>query len=109
MLLDIRKKYTGSQIEVKTTYTYKNMRPIIDKNPTAVKLAKDAFKDCGLNPNGAPIRGGTDGARLTYMGLITPNLDAGYATPHGPFEWASLDQMSKIINALICLCQKAVK
>ncbi len=105
----VRKKYPGSQIEVKTTYTYKNMRPIIDKNPTAVKLAKDAFKECSLNAEGSPIRGGTDGARLTYMGLITPNLDAGYATPHGPFEWASLDQMSKIINALICLCEKAVK
>ncbi len=109
IITDIRKKYIGSKIELKTTYAYKNMRPIIDKNPTAVKLAKDAFKDCGLNADGAPIRGGTDGARLTYMGLITPNLDAGYATPHGPFEWASLDQMSKIVNALICLCEKAVK
>lgn len=105
----IRKKYPGSQIEVKTTYTYKNMRPVIDKNPMAVKLAKEAFKECGLPADGAPIRGGTDGARLTYMGLITPNLDAGYATPHGPFEWASLDQMSKIVNAIICLCEKAVK
>ena len=85
------------------------MRPVIDRNPMVVKLAKEAFKECGLATDGAPIRGGTDGARLTYMGLITPNLDAGYATPHGPFEWASLDQMSKIINALICLCEKAVK
>ena len=109
IVADVRKKYPGSQIEVKTTYTYKNMRPVIDKNPTAVKLAKEAFKECDLDTDGAPIRGGTDGARLTYMGLITPNLDAGYATPHGPFEWASLDQMSKIINALICLCEKAVK
>ncbi len=109
IVADIRKKYSGSQIEVKTTYTYKNMRPMIDKNPTAVKLAKEAFKECGLDTDGAPIRGGTDGARLTYMGLITPNLDAGYATPHGPFEWASLDQMSKIVNALICLCEKVVK
>jgi len=109
IVADIRKKYPGSKIEVKTTYAYKNMRPIIDKNPTAVKLAKEAFKECGLNAEGSPIRGGTDGARLTYMGLITPNLDAGYATPHGPFEWASLDQMSKIVNALICLCEKAVK
>ncbi len=105
----IRKKYPGSEILLKTTYTYKNMRPLIDKDPRSVKLAKEAFKECGLEADGAPIRGGTDGARLTYMGLITPNLDAGYATPHGPFEWASLDQMSKIINALICLCQKAVK
>ncbi|MCR5504837.1 MAG: peptidase T [Elusimicrobiaceae bacterium] len=108
-LTDIRKKYPGSEINLKTTFTYKNMRPIIDKDPRAVKLAKEAFSECGLAAGGAPIRGGTDGARLTYMGLITPNLDAGYATPHGPFEWASLDQMSKIINALICLCQKAVK
>ncbi|MBO7605690.1 MAG: peptidase T [Elusimicrobiaceae bacterium] len=105
----IRKKYSGSKIEVKTTYTYKNMRPVIDKNPTAVKLAKEAFKECDLSTDGAPIRGGTDGARLTYMGLITPNLDAGYATPHGPFEWASLDQMSKIVNALVCLCKKALE
>ena len=109
IIADIRKKYPGSEIKVKTTYTYKNMRPVIDKNPISVKLAKEAFEECGLASEGAPIRGGTDGARLTYMGLITPNLDAGYATPHGPFEWASLDQMSKIINALICLCEKAVK
>lgn len=108
-LTDIRKKYPGSEINLTTTFTYKNMRPIIDKDPRAVKLAKEAFSESGLAAGGAPIRGGTDGARLTYMGLITPNLDAGYATPHGPFEWASLDQMSKIINALICLCKKAVK
>ena len=109
ILVDIRKKYPGSKIDLKTTYTYKNMRPVIEKDPRAVKLAKEAFEECGLCVDGAPIRGGTDGARLTYMGLITPNLDAGYATPHGPFEWASLDQMSKIINALVCICQKAVK
>ena len=109
VLAEVRKKYPGSEINLKTTFTYKNMRPVIDKDPRSVKLAKEAFTECGLAADGAPIRGGTDGARLTYMGLITPNLDAGYATPHGPFEWASLDQMSKIINALICLCQKAVK
>lgn len=109
IIADIRKKYPGSEIKADTTYTYKNMRPVIDKNPMAVKLAKEAFKECGLVSEGSPIRGGTDGARLTYMGLITPNLDAGYATPHGPFEWASLDQMSKIINALICLCEKITK
>lgn len=98
-------KYPGCEFEIKVTYPYKNMKPIIDKYPNILKLAEDAFAECGLNHEGKPIRGGTDGAALSYMGLPTPNIDAGYGTPHGPFEWASLDMMEKITKALTIIVQ----
>jgi len=98
-------KYATAKIETEVNYTYKNMKPVIDKNPAIIKLAQEAFKQEGLKADGVPIRGGTDGARLSYMGLPTPNLDAGYSTPHGPFEWTSLDAMSKIANALIRIAE----
>lgn len=103
-------KYPGSKIEMEVKHSYKNMKPIIDKYPNILKLAEDAFAECGLNAEGQPIRGGTDGAMLSYMGLPTPNIDAGYGTPHGPFEWASLDMMEKITKALTIIVQNnAVK
>ena len=76
-----------------------------EKNPKVVDLARKAFEKNDLAPSGQPIRGGTDGARLSFMGLATPNIDAGYSTPHGPFEWASLDLMNKIVHALITIVQ----
>ena len=104
-----QEKYATAQIDLQVNYTYKNMKPVVDQNPAVMKLAKDAFEQEGLQAQGVPIRGGTDGARLCFMGLPTPNIDAGYATPHGPYEWASLEAMSKITNALIRITQNNIK
>lgn len=104
-----RLKYPGSVIDFEVSYPYKNMKPIIDKHPQILKLAKEAFEECGLNAESQPIRGGTDGANLSYMGLPTPNIDAGYGTPHGPFEWTSLDIMDKITRAIAKIAENNAK
>lgn len=104
-----RLKYPGSKIEFEVKYPYKNMKPMVDKFPNILKLAKEAFEECGLNADGLPIRGGTDGANLSYMGLPTPNIDAGYGTPHGPFEWTSLDAMAKVTKAIAKIAENNTK
>ena len=105
----VQKKYETATIKVEVKEQYQNMAEVIEKNPKIVELARKAFKENGLKPAGEPIRGGTDGARLSFMGLATPNIDAGYSTPHGPFEWASLDLMDKIVCALITMVQDNIK
>lgn len=105
----VQKKYSTATLKVEVKEQYQNMAEVIEKNPKVVELARKAFKDNGLKPSGEPIRGGTDGSRLSFMGLATPNIDAGYSTPHGPFEWASLDLMNKIVHALITIVQDNIK
>ena len=105
----VQKDYPTAIIKVEVKYQYQNMAEVIEKNPKVVELARKAFEENGLTPAGKPIRGGTDGARLSFMGLATPNIDAGYSTPHGPFEWASLDLMNKIVHALISIVQNNIK
>ena len=105
----VQKKYPTALLKVEVKYQYQNMAEVIVKNPKVVPLARKAFEKNGLIPAGKPIRGGTDGARLSFMGLATPNIDAGYCTPHGPFEWASLDLMNKIVYALISIVQDNLK
>lgn len=104
-----RLKYPLSTIEFTVKEAYKNMKVIVDKNPKPLELAKEAFRQEGLQAEGLAIRGGTDGARLSFMGLPTPNIDAGYSTPHGPYEWTSLDAMSKVTSALIRIVENNIK
>ena len=109
IIAKVQKKYSTATITMEVKNQYQNMAEVIEKNPKIVDLARKAFEENGLKPAGKPIRGGTDGARLSFMGLATPNIDAGYSTPHGPFEWASLDLMNKIVHALISIVQNNIK
>lgn len=109
IIAKVQKNYSTATIKMEVKEQYQNMAEIIEKNPKVVELARKAFEENGLVPAGKPIRGGTDGARLSFMGLATPNIDAGYSTPHGPFEWASLDLMNKIVHALISIVQNNIK
>ena len=102
-------KYPNSKIELTFTPQYKNMRQVLDKHPHIIKLAQDALKEEGLNTNIESVRGGTDGANLSFMGIPTPNLDAGYGLPHGPFEWTSLDAMAKILRGVIRIIENNAK
>lgn len=102
-------KYPNSKIELTFTPQYKNMRQVLDKHPHIIKLAQDALKEEGLNTNIESVRGGTDGANLSFMGIPTPNLDAGYSLPHGPFEWTSLDAMAKILRGVIRIVENNAK
>lgn len=102
-------KYPNSKIELTLTPQYKNMKQVLDKHPHILKLAQEALKEEGLNTEIQSVRGGTDGANLSFMGIPTPNLDAGYSLPHGPFEWTSLDVMAKVLKGIIRITENNAK
>ncbi|MBQ5999778.1 MAG: peptidase T [Treponema sp.] len=96
----------GGKTEVSVKEQYKNMKPVMDKNPSVVKKLVEAYEAAGIEPKFVPIRGGTDGSRLTEMGIPCPNIFTGGHNFHGRYEWASLDQMSAATDVLINLAQK---
>lgn len=87
---------------------YRNMRYWLEQDMTPVDLAIGAYKACGIDPNPGSIRGGTDGSRLTEMGVPTPNLFTGMQDIHGPLEWISVQDMTASTKVLIKLVQLAV-
>lgn len=81
--------------------SYYNMKQVIDTVPHTVERAKEAMKAVGMEPRVLPIRGGTDGARLSYMGLPCPNLGTGTGGAHSCFEFASLPEMEKLVSLVM--------
>lgn len=80
--------------------SYYNMREKVEENMQVVARAMDAIRACGLTPACVPIRGGTDGARLSFMGLLCPNLGTGGCNCHGVNEYASVQDMEKMVEIL---------
>lgn len=97
----INKKYGSGTCEVTIKDSYYNMYEIISKDTRCVLRAEAAIKKLGLTPIADPIRGGTDGAHLTQMGLNTPNLGTGGYNCHGPYEMACLEEMYEVVQILI--------
>lgn len=79
------------------------MKNALEKSPETVELLKKAYENAGITPDFIPIRGGTDGSRLSEMGIPTPNIFTGGHNFHSRFEWASLNQMTQAVNVLINL------
>ena len=77
----------------------------IKREPRAMNYAIEAMKRAGLEPKILSIRGGTDGSRLTELGLPTPNLSTGEHNPHSPLEWTCLEEMETAVKVLIELAQ----
>lgn len=94
---------TGGKVSVQIKEQYKNMKNVLEKSPQTVELLKKAYENSGITPNFIPIRGGTDGSRLSEMGIPTPNIFTGGHNFHSRFEWASLNQMTQAANVLINL------
>ena len=92
--------YGEGTVELTIRDQYRNMKEIIDQNPQTVERAKEAIRKAGLSPVMVPIRGGTDGARLCYMGLPCPNLGTGGGNYHGTHEYASVDEMRMTVEIL---------
>jgi tripeptide aminopeptidase len=90
-----------ARITCSTTQQYRNMRYWLEHDMRPVTLARDACRQAGVEPFSAPIRGGTDGSRLTEMGVPTPNLFTGMQNIHGPHEWVSVQDMSRAVE--VCL------
>lgn len=101
----IMAEHPAAKIDVKVTKQYRNMIEHLAKEPRAVALAAEAVKRIGLEPKFQSIRGGTDGSRLSEMGLPTPNLSVGMHNFHSPLEFACLDQMENAVKTLFELAK----
>lgn len=97
----INTKYPKDTCEIKITPNYYNMYEIIKKDKRSIVRATRAIKDLGYEVISSPIRGGTDGAKLTQMGLNTPNLGTGGYNCHGPYELACLEEMAIVVKILL--------
>jgi tripeptide aminopeptidase len=94
-----------AQIECSITPQYRNMRYWLENDMRPVRLAMQAMERAGLQPFNLPVRGGTDGSRLTEMGLPTPNLFTGMQNFHGPLEWISVQDMARAVDVCAELVQ----
>ena len=94
----LNKKYGHELVKVEINDSYYNMKELILKNPILLDVAEQAIKNVGLVPVYDPIRGGTDGAHLTYDGILTPNLGTGGQNYHGPYEYLDLNEAESMIN-----------
>jgi len=99
----IMKKYKGAKTEVKVTESYRNMKQVLDKHPDVTEKAIKAVELAGIKPLKNIIRGGTDGARLSFMGLPTPNIFTGGSNFHSKYEWITLEDMYKASEVIVNL------
>ena len=95
----------GARVEVAVEESYRNMKEILDRHPAIADHAREAIRRAGLEPRTHPIRGGTDGCRLSFMGLPTPNLFAGEHNFHSRLEWVSAQDMEKAVEVIVHLCR----
>ena len=95
----------GARAEFEVEESYRNMKQILDRHPAIADHAREAIRRAGLEPRSHPIRGGTDGCRLSFMGLPTPNLFAGEHNFHSRLEWVSVQDMEKAVEVIIHLCR----
>ncbi|HWT45294.1 MAG TPA: peptidase dimerization domain-containing protein, partial [Vicinamibacterales bacterium] len=91
----------GATVEIERQEQYRNMREVLDRHPEVVQRARDAITRLGLTPIERPIRGGTDGSRLSFMGLPTPNLFAGEHNFHSRLEWTSRQELELAARAIV--------
>jgi len=96
--------YKGASVEVFIHEQYRNMKKILDKNPQVVQYAAEAITRAGLKVTTESIRGGTDGSRLSYMGLPCPNLFTGMQGIHSKLEWIGVNDMAKAAETIVHLC-----
>ncbi len=105
LLKQTQTAFPGLRYEMKVEHSYKNMRYYLDKEPRAVELALAALERAGMKPNLQAIRGGTDGSRLSEMGLPTPNLFEGGRNFHSVNEWIPVSAMEKAVVMLVELAR----
>ncbi len=103
---DLRTVYPRATIDVRVKAQYRNMRDGLAKEPRALPKAVAAMRACGIEPTLSIIRGGTDGSRLTELGLPTPNLSTGEHNPHSPLEWTCLEEMQQAADVLVALAKE---
>jgi tripeptide aminopeptidase len=103
---DTMAEFPQSKIDVAVTKQYRNMAVGLGREPRAVAYAQQALERLGRQPELTIVRGGTDGSRLTELGLPTPNLSTGQHNPHSPLEWACLEEMLAAAEWLVALAEE---
>ncbi|NQX42032.1 tripeptide aminopeptidase [Pedobacter steynii] len=98
---NIIEDFPNSTYELKITEQYRNMKKVLDEYPQVIEYGVEAIKRAGITPKRQSIRGGTDGSRLSFMGLPCPNIFAGEHAFHGKQEWASVQDMEKAVETII--------
>ena len=97
--------YPGASLDVIVEESYRNMKEVLDRSPEVVAYAREAVARAGLEVRSRAIRGGTDGSRLSFMGLPTPNIFAGEQNFHSRLEWVSVQDMDKAVEVIVHLCR----
>ncbi len=98
-------RYPGARFELAVEEQYRNMREVLEGQPEIAEYAREAVRRAGLEVRTRLIRGGTDGSRLSFMGLPTPNLFAGEHNFHSRLEWVSAEDMEKAAEVIVELCR----
>jgi tripeptide aminopeptidase len=101
----VQAEHPRARIDVQVTPQYRNMAEGLAKEPRAVAFAEEAMRRVGLEPRRTIVRGGTDGSRLTELGLPTPNLSTGEHNLHSPLEWTCLEEMQTAVRVLVELAK----
>jgi tripeptide aminopeptidase len=102
---EVMKNYPGSGYTFTVKEQYRNMKVVLDKNPEIVEYAVEAIRRAGMDPVRGSIRGGTDGSRLSFMGLPCPNIFAGGHAFHSPLEFVSSQDMDKAVKTIVELAK----
>jgi len=99
------KDWPGVSVSFAVEESYRNMKEVLDHHPQVVEYAREAIRRSGIELRETSIRGGTDGARLCFMGLPTPNIFAGENNYHSRLEWVSAQDMEKAVEVIVHLCR----
>jgi tripeptide aminopeptidase len=102
---EVVRPHPAASVEIERRESYRNMKEILDQHPEVIQHAQNAMTRAGLTPYFRQIRGGTDGARLSFMGLPTPNLFAGEHNIHSRLEWTSVQDMDKAVHVIVEICR----
>jgi tripeptide aminopeptidase len=102
---EVVKDWPGASVTTKIDESYRNMKTVLDKHPQVVENAREAIRRTGLKLREHPIRGGTDGSRLCFMGLPTPNIFAGEHNFHSRLEWVSAQDMELAVKVIVELAK----
>ena len=104
IMSNVLRNYPNSKATFEVHEQYRNMKEVLDKVPHVSEYALEAIRRSGIEPNRRSIRGGTDGSRLSFMGLPCPNIFAGEHAFHGKHEWVSVQDMEKAVEVIVNLC-----
>lgn len=106
--VELNQKYGSGTVSLRIQHSYENMLSVIENKMYVVDLGKKAISSVGLTPISRPIRGGTDGARLSFMGLPCPNLGTGGYGFHGPYEHITVESMETVVKILITIISNPI-